>query len=55
MFVIFPFFSVNDKCMVYNPCNDAFASYQMEAINIEIKHDLIVKPYDDHVMNVNLQ
>lgn len=46
VFAIFPFFSVNDECLIYNLCNGAVASYQMEAINIEIKHDPIVKPND---------
>lgn len=52
MFIIFSFFSVIDECVIYNLCNGAVASYQLEAINIEIKHNPNVKPNDVHVMAV---
>lgn len=52
VFIIFSFFSVIDECVIYNLCNGAVASYQLEAINIKIKHNPNVKPNDVHVMAV---
>lgn len=52
VFVIFSFFSVIDECVIYNLCNGAVASYQLEAINIEIKQNPNVKPNYVHVMAV---
>lgn len=48
----FSIFSVIDECVIYNLCNGAVASYQLEAINIKIKHNPNVKPNDVHVMAV---